>query len=277
MAGRSKTTEPARGSSEKPPALVFYSDILGFAEFVRTRPADQARRLLRSMRFGAQLQNLGARGFDSVMFPDSLVIWSQEVSDATLDGLLAVASSLLVSAMANRMPLSGAIASGEFFAESRETQPLFFGKGLVAAVDAERTVKWIGVNVSADTVRATMSRTRVEQGVRDFAWSVRESDGTLLVNPFLYLTRCRGESEVQIRARLVGQDTMLLIELHALRFLLDTLRADASSGRVVDSPAAKYLATVEFARYVLGAPHFELVAQFARSLPDSSTWIESAY
>jgi hypothetical protein len=280
MAGRERELQPARESSEKPPALVFYADILGFADFVRARPADHVRRLLRSMNLGAQLQNLGARGFDSLMFSDSLVIWStdrKEVSAATLDDLLAVASSLLVSAMANRMPLSGAIACGEFFVESRETHPLFFGKGLVAAFDAERAVKWIGINVAADTVRTTMSSARVEQGVRDLAWRVRESDGTLLVNPFLYLTRSRGESEAQLRARLVGQDTMLLVELHALRFLIGTLGADASSGRIVDAPAAKYLATVEFTRHVLGEQHFELLSRVAMALPDSSAWIESAY
>ncbi|HKX46965.1 MAG TPA: hypothetical protein VJP77_09710 [Planctomycetota bacterium] len=229
------------------------------------------------MSFGAQLQDLGARGFDSLLFSDSLVIWSKDgraVSAATLDDLLAVASSLLVSAMANRMPLSGAIACGEFFVESRET---FFGKGLVAAVDAERAVKWVGVNVAADTVRAAMSSARIEQGVRDLAWRVRESDGALLVNPFLYLTRCSGESEAQLHARLVGQDTMLLAELHALRFLLDTIGADASSGRIVDAPAAKYLATVEFTRHVLGAQHFEMLSRVAMALPDSSAWIESAY
>lgn len=254
---------------------MFFSDILGFADFVRTRPAEHVRDLLRSMSFGLQLQNLGARDFGSVTFSDSLVIWSEEVSATTLVGLMEVASSALVSAMASRMPMSGAIASGEFFAESREAQPMYFGKGLVAAVDAERAMKWVGVNVAADTAHAAMSSAQVEQGVRDLRWRVRESDRALLVNPFLCLTRCRGESEPQIKARL-GQETPLLIELHALRFLLDALGDAASSGRV-EEPAAKYLKTVEFTRDVLGVQHFEILSRVARKLPDSSAWIKSAY
>jgi hypothetical protein len=280
MTARARTSDPAGGSSGKPPSLVFYSDILGFADYVRTRPPEHVRDLLNTLKDDAGFRRLPSLGFDSLQFSDSLVVWSKDetaVSEATVDQLLSVASALLVSALARRMPLSGAIATGEFFVESRDTLPLFFGRGLVAAVEAEKAVKWVGIHVDGATARATMKDDRIQEGVRDFSWRVRESDGALLVNPFFHLTRCRGESESSVRSRISRGDSILVLELHALRFLVDTLAGDIASGRIVDARAARYLATIEFTRHMLGDEHFELASRVARELPDASVWIRSAF
>ncbi|MCP3915310.1 MAG: hypothetical protein GY711_07125 [bacterium] len=255
--------------------LILFADILGFGNFVLQRPAEHVRQVLSHLASAAGAQSLDKRGFASLCFSDSIIIWQNEDGPPTterLEELINIGSSMFVSALANRFPLRGAIAHGEFYAEYVDTaHPVFFGRGLVEAYRAEGSRDWIGIGVTQTAARI-MSTSKVDEGARMLAWQ-RTSDQQLLLNPFLYLARVHGESEAGIRTRLMRQETMLAIELHALRFLLDTIRSES----VDDQAKRKYAATIDFLERLWGSAHTEVLRRACSSLPDSSRWIDASF
>ena len=132
------SVSPSMVESGYHPTWLLYFDILGFKNMVASSigPEPAFHRLLESYRDTlAELTRLGEKkqGFkiEHQWFSDSFVVWIQESTPSAFTIIHQIAWQFLWRSLMNEVPMRGAIAYGDFFAE--HDGRTFFGPALVEA------------------------------------------------------------------------------------------------------------------------------------------------
>jgi hypothetical protein len=135
--------------------FVAHIDILGMRAMVR-RDAEQAWKVLSELAgVRHHLSNLeltriqvGSREaladrVSSVMFSDTIVLFTKTTSNADLQAILIACGELLHKAMFRLVPVRIGLAGGQFFVNSE--QSMYAGPALIEAYEIGEQAQWLGV------------------------------------------------------------------------------------------------------------------------------------
>jgi hypothetical protein len=175
---------------------LLYLDILGFKDMVRDKKAQDVYKILDSVlsEFNLRGKRIGG-AFKTLYFSDTIIFYQSSVGWekwAFLDSY-AVAAMVWTALAANGIPSRGAISFGEFHVETSSSgeHNVFWGSALIDAYETESDrdhQDWIGITI-CESARNAMDY--MENGCIDLFTSegrfIRQQDGSLLLNPFLFL------------------------------------------------------------------------------------------
>jgi hypothetical protein len=126
--------------------LVAFIDILGFKNRVAEESSDQIYKTLDVMhkiRTEMEAYKDESSLFQTVAFSDSLLIYTRDESEKAADYFLFTIGWIVANALANRIPLKGAIAFGNFTADRKKA--IYFGKPLIDAYELQDGFHMYGI------------------------------------------------------------------------------------------------------------------------------------
>jgi hypothetical protein len=156
--------------------FVVHVDILGMRAMVK-RDAEMAWRVLSGLAnvrdhisqlelshiISAVREPLAAR-VHSVMFSDTIVLFTKTESNDDLQAALIATGELLHKAMLNYVPVRVGIASGQFFFNLEDS--LYSGPALIEAYELGESAQWIGV-ATTEAIYAQAKQAGFKSGVQD--------------------------------------------------------------------------------------------------------------
>jgi hypothetical protein len=130
--------------------LVAFIDIMGFKNLVAEQSSDQIYTTLDVIH---QLRTVvyddieaykdESSSFQTVAFSDSLLIYTRDESEKAADDFLFTVGWIVANALANLIPLKGAIAFGNFTADRKKA--IYFGKPLIDAYELQDGFHMFGI------------------------------------------------------------------------------------------------------------------------------------
>lgn len=135
--------------------FVAHIDILGMRAMVR-RNAEMAWKVLSGLadvrdhigrlqvsNIEAARQEMLAKSIFSIMFSDTIVLFTKTDSNDDLQSIIIAASEVLHKAMCNRVPVRIGISGGQFFFNINES--LYSGPALIDAYELGEAAQWLGI------------------------------------------------------------------------------------------------------------------------------------
>ena len=129
--------------------FVVFLDIMGFKDRVARYDHDIILKELQIFQYkiSSYVRNSPDSNIQLVMFSDSILLFSQDISASSLRAISDVANHIMMYAMQQErpIPLKGAIAAGKMTCDY--AKQLYFGQALIDAYLLEEDVKYYGVIV----------------------------------------------------------------------------------------------------------------------------------
>ena len=113
---------------------------------------------------GTARQNMLLESVFSVMFSDTIVLFTKTESDEDLQAILIAAAETLHKAMCAFVPVRIGVASGQFFFNIEES--LYSGPALIEAYEKGESAQWLGV-VTTEAVYKQSVRANFRSGTND--------------------------------------------------------------------------------------------------------------
>lgn len=137
--------------------FVAFFDILGYKEIVQNLSINELKDLMEKLLnlikryiFYAEL-TYDDNKIDYVIFSDSIVFYSKDLSDISFKSICLISNSFLFFSLLEGMPVRGSISHGEFYIDKEKN--IFFGKALVRAYETEGKQKWSGACICHETIK----------------------------------------------------------------------------------------------------------------------------
>lgn len=147
--GVSRTPTLQTSSQTTVERFVAFLDIMGFKDRVARNSHTAVLRQLESFQniIAGYVAEVKASNIRVALFSDSVMLFSNDTREESLEAIAAVISRIMLSALQQDVPipLKGAIAKGEV--TCNEAKQLYFGQALIDAYSLEESVKYYGVLV----------------------------------------------------------------------------------------------------------------------------------
>ena len=147
--------------------FVAHIDILGMRAMVRRNP-EMAWNVLSGLanvrdhlgklqltHISTASQRMLAESVFSVMFSDTIVLFTKTESDEDLRAILIAAAEVLHKAMCALVPVRIGVASGQFFFNIEES--LYSGPALIEAYEIGEAAQWLGIVTTAAVYKQSIS------------------------------------------------------------------------------------------------------------------------
>jgi hypothetical protein len=238
--------------------LLLYIDILGFKEMCLSQDFGAVEQTLNNCLQAFLLAQNSTSKFETIRFSDTVLFYQTTVGfkPERFDELAKHTVGIFNRLLAQGIPVSGAIAFGEFRAPKKkkaEDHPLYFGKPLVEAYQLAEGEKWLGIIVCPSVTRGLKS-TVIAQGKAENRWAVRsvtragKKEITLSLNTFLpLLEHFDSPRSVEQHGNILPEAVNLAAS--ALRFVRNEARKFGVDGEFSTSRSAKYHATLGFVQW----------------------------
>jgi hypothetical protein len=156
--------------------FVAHIDILGMRAMVRRDP-EMAWKVLSGLadvrdhigklqltHISSARQQMLAESVFSVMFSDTILLFTKTESDNDLEALLIAAAEILHKAMCNYVPVRIGVAGGQFFFNIEDS--LYSGPALIEAYEIGEAAQWLGV-VTTHAVYQQAIHANFKSGTKD--------------------------------------------------------------------------------------------------------------
>lgn len=142
--------------------FVAFFDILGYKELVQNLSVNELKErmekvseLVKKYIYYAELSFECDGEINYVIFSDSIVFYSKDMTANSFKSICMIANSFLFFSILDYMPVRGAISHGEFYIDKEKN--IFFGKALVKAYETEGMQKWSGACICEETIEYVKS------------------------------------------------------------------------------------------------------------------------
>lgn len=124
---------------------IVFLDIMGFKDRVARKTHDELLGELNDFnsKITGHILEHKSRGINLSQFSDSILIYSSDKSEESLETIALVTSKVMETAISCGIPLKGAIAKGTVTCDT--IKQLYFGQALIDAYLLEENVKYYGV------------------------------------------------------------------------------------------------------------------------------------
>jgi hypothetical protein len=234
-------------------------DILGFSELVMKRGRNEVLHVI-DVALGVfdRWGHLNKQ-FKTIYFSDTFLFYqeTQGYGDWAFLDIYAIAALIHTALLAKGVPTRGAISFGEFdiFDRGRSGQPVYFGRALIEAHEAEQRENWVGITIlpSAWKPFETANLGIISTFESEKVW-VKRSDDVLLLNPFIKLRGWHLHDLIgEINCPYEEWDPPdFPNEIQAFRYLRDMANTYAMAGDFTSKVASKYHVTQAFLSQVFG-------------------------
>jgi hypothetical protein len=156
--------------------FVAHIDILGMREMVRRNP-EKAWNVLSDLanvrdhlgklqltHISTAQQHMLAESVFSVMFSDTIVLFTKTESNEDLQAILIAAAEVLHKAMCAFVPVRIGVASGQFFFNIEKS--LYLGPALIEAYEIGEAAQWLGI-VTTEAVYMQSIQANFKSGTSD--------------------------------------------------------------------------------------------------------------